>query len=139
MSEHVGHTADAGRAVSAAEAHRRIVELFEAGRRDEALALIDPEAIDHRGGLLGDQVGRAAWRAKWENMNDGFQDVSMTTETSVASGDFSVHRYTIRGLHVASGRRYEVTGIDMVRVRDGRLVEHWALLDSTAMRHQLGI
>jgi hypothetical protein len=29
------------------------------------------------------------------------------------------------------------TGLDMIRVRDGRLVEHWALLDSTAMQHQL--
>jgi predicted ester cyclase len=27
----------------------------------------------------------------------------------------------------------------MVRVRDGKIVEHWALLDSDAMRHQLGI
>jgi predicted ester cyclase len=26
----------------------------------------------------------------------------------------------------------------MVRVRDGKLVEHWALVDSSAMRHQLG-
>jgi hypothetical protein len=26
----------------------------------------------------------------------------------------------------------------MIRVRDGKLVEHWALLDSAAIRHQLG-
>jgi predicted ester cyclase len=26
----------------------------------------------------------------------------------------------------------------MIRVRDGKLVEHWALLDSAAMQHQLG-
>lgn len=36
-----------------------------------------------------------------------------------------------------SGRRVEVTSVDMVRVRDGRLAEHWALLDSAALRHQL--
>jgi ketosteroid isomerase-like protein len=137
MSEHVGE-ADTAPAINAAEVHRRVVELFAAGRRDEALALIDPEVVDHRGGPLGDQVGRSAWKAKWERMNDGIQDFSMTIETNVASGDFSVHRYTVRGLHVASGRRYEVTGIDMVRTRDGKLVEHWALLDSAAMRHQLG-
>ncbi len=29
------------------------------------------------------------------------------------------------------------TGIDMVRVLNGKIVEHWALLDSAAMRHQL--
>jgi predicted ester cyclase len=26
----------------------------------------------------------------------------------------------------------------MVRVRDGKLVEHWALLDRSAMEHQIG-
>lgn len=121
---------------SAAETHRRNVELFSAGRREEALALIDPDAIDHRGGADGDHQGVAAWRQKWEQMDDGVQ---VTIEHNVASGDFSVNRYTVRGTHLASRRRYEVTGIDMVRVRDGKIVEHWALLDSAAMRHQLGV
>lgn len=121
---------------SAAEVHRRIGELFSAGRREEALALLDPDVIDHRGGALGDHKGVAAWKQKWEHMDDGVQP---TVEHNVASGDFSVNRYTVRGTHTASGRRYEVTSIDMVRVRDGKIVEHWALLDSAAMRHQLGV
>jgi ketosteroid isomerase-like protein len=62
-----------------------------------------------------------------------------TIERNVASGDFSVNRYTLRGTHTASGRGYEVTGLDMIRVRGGKLAEHWALLDSAAMRHQLGL
>lgn len=47
--------------VGAAEVHRRIIELFGAGRREEALALIDPDAIDHRRGASGDHQGVAAW------------------------------------------------------------------------------
>lgn len=117
--------------------HRRILDLGATGRRDEALALIHPDVVDHRGGVTGDHHGLAAWRDKWEHMYDGFRDVSATVEHNVASGDFSVNRYTLRGTHVASGRSYQVTGIDMIRVRDGKLIEHWALLDSTAMRHQL--
>jgi predicted SnoaL-like aldol condensation-catalyzing enzyme len=138
MSKHA-EAGDTGPDASPAAVHRRVVALFEAGRHDEALALIDPEVVDHRGGPLGDRVGRVAWREKWRSMSDGIRDFSTTIEANVASGDLSVHRYTIRGLHVASGRRYEVTGIDMVRVRAGKLVEHWALLDSATMRHQLGM
>lgn len=123
----------------AAGVHRRIVELGGAGRPEEALALIDPDVIDHRGGVSGDHVGLAAWRDKWEHIYDGLQDVSVTIEHNVASGNFSVNRYTLRGTHTASGRHYEVTGLDMIRVRDGKLVEHWALADSAAMQHQLGI
>lgn len=124
-------------APSAAEVHRRIIELWRAGQQAEALTLIAPDAIDHRGGTSGDHIGPDAWKDKWDNMHNDLLDLSLTIECNVASGDFSVNRYTFRGTHTASGRRVEVTGIDMVRVRDGKLAEHWALLDSAAMRHQL--
>ena len=91
-----------------------------------------------RGGTAGDQRGLAAWKEKWEHMYDGLENVSVTIEQNVASGGFSANRYSLRGTHAASGRSYEVTGLDMIRVRDGKLVEHWALLDSAAMTHQLG-
>jgi predicted ester cyclase len=136
MSE---RASEADPVVSAAEVHRRIIELWGAGRQSEALILVAPDAVDHRGGALGDHVGRAAWQNKWQHMNDDLEGVSLTIEQNVASGDFSVNRYTFRGMHTASGRRVEITGIDMVRVRGGKLVEHWALLDSAAMRHQLGV
>jgi len=128
---------------SAAEVHRRVVEMYDevlAGRMEEALALIDPEVIDHRGGSAGDHHGIQAWRHKWEGLGDyGFHDVSVTIEQNVTAGDTSVNRYTSRGTHTASGRRYEVLGLDMVRVRNGRIVEHWAVRDSDAVRHQLGL
>jgi predicted SnoaL-like aldol condensation-catalyzing enzyme len=72
-------------------------------------------------------------------MYDGLRDVSVTVENNLASGDFSTNRYTLRATDASSGRSCEVTGLDMIRVRDGKLVEHWALLDSSAMRHQLGV
>lgn len=121
----------------AAEVHRRLVELSDAGRHEEALALIDPDAVDHRGGTSGDHVGVDAWREKWARMNEGIADASVTIEQNVTSGDCSVNRYTVRGTQTETGRSYAVTGIDMIRVRGGRLVEHWAVLDVTAMRAQL--
>ncbi|MDN3359323.1 nuclear transport factor 2 family protein [Actinomadura sp. DC4] len=127
--------------ISAAEVHRRVVELYEevlAGRMEEALALIAPDVIDHRGGSSGDHHGVDAWRRKWESMGtQGFHDVSVTVEQNVSSGDTSANRYTSRGTHTATGRGYEVVGLDMIRVRDGRIVEHWAVRDSDAVRHQL--
>src|SRR5690242_8142112 len=104
MPEHADEARPASRA---AEVHRRIVELVSAGQCAEALALIDP-GVDHRGGVSGDHRGLAAWTEKWEHMYDGLRDVSVTIEHNVASGDFSVNRYTLRGTHAASGRRYEV-------------------------------
>jgi len=128
----------------AGEIHRRIVESYPQileGRLEDALTLIDPEAVDHRGGTQGDHHGREAWRQKWERMSSDhtFHDVSLTIEQNIVSGDTSVNRYASRGTHTASGRRYEILGMDMVRVRNGRIVEHWALQDANAMRDQLGL
>jgi predicted ester cyclase len=122
-----------------AEIHRRIVEAANTGRLNEGLALIDPDVLDHVGGSSGDRRGIDAWREKWEHMHDGLRDVSATIERNVEAGDTSVNRYTLRATHTASGRRYEIQGLDMIRVRNGRLVEHWALADLAAMRHQLGL
>ncbi|WP_112277296.1 ester cyclase [Lentzea terrae] len=126
------------------EIHRRCVESFAEvleGRLEDALELIAPEVVDHRGGTQGDHRGREAWRQKWERMSASseFHDVSVTIEQNVVSGDTSVNRYTLRGTRTDSGRRYEVLGMDMVRVRNGRIVEHWALLDADAMRDQLDL
>jgi len=136
-------TEDTGHA-GPGEIHRRIVESYAQvleGRLEDALTLVDPEVVDHRGGTEGDHRGRNAWREKWERVSAGsaFHDVSVTIEQNVVSGDTSVNRYTSRGTHTASGRRYEIFGMDMVRVRNGRIVEHWALRDADAMRNQLGL
>jgi ketosteroid isomerase-like protein len=140
MPQGTEHTAHAG----PGEIHRRIVESFAQvleGRLEDALTLVDPEVVDHRGGTEGDHRGRDAWRQKWERMSAGsaFHDVSVTIEQNIVSGDTSANRYTSRGTHTASGRRYEVLGMDMVRVRNGRIVEHWALRDADGMRNQLGL
>ena len=144
MSEHPRQPESAAAALTeAAQVHRRLVAAYPeilAGRLDDALSLIDPEVIDHRGGVEGDHHGRDAWRRKWERMTViGFRDVSVTVEQNVAAGDTSVNRYTSRGTHPASGRRYEVVSMDMIRVRDGMVVEHWALRDQAAMADQLGL
>lgn len=122
------------------DVHRQLVESHAeilAGRLDRPLALIAPDVIDHRGGTDGDHHGVDAWRQKWQRAgaSSDFRNVSVTIEQNLGSGELSVNRYAMRGTHAASGRSYEVLGIDMVRVRDGRVVEHWALMDQTAMHH----
>jgi ketosteroid isomerase-like protein len=128
--------------LSPAEVHRRLVDAWPdilAGRLEEALTLIAPDVVDHRGGSSGDHLGRDAWRRKWEQAaNTGFHEVSVTVEQNLSTGDTSSNRYLSRGTHTESGRSYEVCGLDMIHVADGQVVEHWAVRDSDAVRHQLG-
>lgn len=92
------------------------------------LRWLAPNSLDQ-----GHPATREDWRRKWAAMRAGCPDLEVITEQSVESGEWVANRYTIRGTHTGdffgaapTGERFEITGIDMVRVVDGLLVEHWA-------------
>ncbi|HEY3530514.1 MAG TPA: ester cyclase [Nocardioides sp.] len=69
-----------------------------------------------------------------------------TIEDLVAEGDRVVVRWTNSGTHVgefagipATGRAFTIAGIDVYRLVDGRLCEHWHVIDQLAMLGQLGL
>ena len=72
-------------------------------------------------------------------------DVTMTVEDMIAAGDRVVSRVVLRGTQrdtfmgiPATGRQVTITGIDIARVVNGRLVEHWAEMDTLGLIKQLG-
>jgi steroid delta-isomerase-like uncharacterized protein len=72
-------------------------------------------------------------------------DVTMTIEDMVADEDRVASRVTLRGTQrdtfmgiPATGRQVTVTGIDIARVVDGKVVEHWAEMDTLGLIKQLG-
>jgi steroid delta-isomerase-like uncharacterized protein len=76
---------------------------------------------------------------------DAMPDVEVTIDELIVDGDRAAVATTIRGTHTgellglaATGRRVEVAGVDMVRVRDGRIVEHRGLTDTVGLLRQIG-
>ena len=66
----------------------------------------------------------------------GLSDLEAVIHRQVAEGDLVVTRKTLRGTHVGellgippSGARVVVDAIDIIRVVDGRLTEHWVAGD----------
>lgn len=77
-------------------------------------------------------------------LRDAFPDVDVAIDELVADGDRAAVATTISGTHTGelmglapTGRRVSVTGIDMIRVQDGRIVEHRGLTDSVGLMRQL--
>ena len=75
-----------------------------------------------------------------------FPDMNFTVEDQIAEGDKVVTRWTMRGTHLGdlmgippTGKRVEVGGITIFRVRDGKIVERWAQLDTYGQMQQLGV
>ena len=119
---------------------KAVLRAMGAARRENdleaALSFIAPESLDQ-----GQLVTRDDWRRKWEQMQAGSPDMEVTTEHSVEDGEWIAHRCTIRGTHKSNlfgqpptGERFEVRGMDMVRVRDGQIIEHWAVAEPPRTR-----
>ncbi|WP_163507231.1 ester cyclase [Fodinicola acaciae] len=113
-----------------------VVDAIIAGRArgdlDTSLQYVAETSIDQ-----GEVFTRQDWRTKWERIVAGVPDWQITLENSVETGEWVCNRYTISGTHTGdffgrppTGRRFRINAMDMVRVRDGQLIEHWAFGDS---------
>ncbi|MCM3923599.1 ester cyclase [Frankia sp. AiPs1] len=110
-------------ATSAAHVVERMADAVLRGDVDGALALIAPDAVDHSP-LPGAPSGHEGWRQKWAALGAQAAQVQTTVEQRVALGDTVATRYALRD--AATGEPVGFA-LDMLRVEDGRIVEHWGL------------
>jgi steroid delta-isomerase-like uncharacterized protein len=77
-------------------------------------------------------------------LRDALPDVEVSIDDLVADGDKVAVATTISGTHEgelmglpATGRRVAVAGLDLLRIEDGRIVEHRGLTDMVGLMRQL--
>ena len=89
--------------------------------------------------------GLAGVKAFFQLFRDALPDVDVTVDQLLCEGEWVAVATTTRGTHTGApllgipptGRRVEITGVDMIRVCDGRIVEHRGLTDTVGLLHQL--
>jgi predicted ester cyclase len=74
----------------------------------------------------------------------GFPDATMEINEQLAERDLVATRKTFRGTHsgelwdlAPTGNRVEWEFIDIFRIHEGRLMEHWTSMDLEALRAQM--
>jgi steroid delta-isomerase-like uncharacterized protein len=74
-----------------------------------------------------------------------FPDIHFTVRDQIAEGDKVVTRWTARGTHrgefqnvPATGKEIRLSGADIDRIIDGKVVECWAHVDELGLLRQLG-
>lgn len=77
---------------------------------------------------------------------EAFPDLRFEVQEVLADGDLVSARMIARATHQhelagfpATGREVSVAVMGMIRVADGRIVEHWNVMDELAMMQQLGL
>jgi steroid delta-isomerase-like uncharacterized protein len=76
----------------------------------------------------------------------GMPDWQTMIDDLIAEADKVVARITMTGTHTgdfwgipATGNRVEFTGIYIVRIANGKIVEHWGEEDGVSLLQQLGV
>lgn len=121
---------------------RRAFEAWDDGDPD-AFDDVYAEDIVHHESELG---GRDDLKALVPVWFDAFPNLSHTVEAMVAEGEWVTTRFTISGTHEGefrgiepTGEQFEIRGIAMERIEDGKIVERWLVEPVLDIFHQLGI
>lgn len=107
-------------------------------------SLVRADHIEHDP-LPGQGGGLAGFRKRVEMLREGLQP-QFTIEQIIEEGDTVVVRWTNNGKHVApflgipaTNKSFTIAGIDVHRLSEGKLAEHWHVVDQLSMLQQLGL
>ena len=77
-------------------------------------------------------------------LREAFPDIKYTVEDMIEEGDKIVARWTAQGTHKGSfmgipstGKQVAFSGIEIIRIKDGKAVEEWEELDRAGLMQQL--
>jgi len=116
---------------------------IEAGDMQAFHEIMDPVFINHTA-MAGMPSGPDGMVQTIELFRKAFPDMAVEIYEQVAEGDLVVTRKAIVATHAgifmgieATGRRVRIDTIDIVRLRDGKYLEHWAVRDMLNVMQQL--
>jgi steroid delta-isomerase-like uncharacterized protein len=119
-------------------------DVLNAGNID-ALEELAVAQYDEHDPLPGQANGLAGLRQRVEMLRSAFRP-HFTIEDIIAEQDKVVVRWTNRGTHVgefmgipSTGKSFTIAGIDIHRLSDGKMAEHWHVVDQFGQLQQLGL
>ena len=107
-------------------------EVTNAGKLSAVDELVAAELVDHTD-PPGVAPGGEGLKQLISMVRAALPDIQVTIEEQIAAGDKVVVRWTAHGTHEGAlmglnptGKPVTLTGIDIFRLADGRIVERWA-------------
>lgn len=122
---------------------KRYVEMWATGNVALADEILAAAYIDH---THPDQApGPESVKQEVTAFRAGFPDARITIEQMIGEGDTIAFRFMLRGTHqgpfagfAPTGKEVVLTGIDFIRIADGKMVELWSCQETLSWVLQLG-
>lgn len=126
--------------------YRWFEEVWNKGRAEAIGEMFAVDGIAHGLGEAGvDVIGPAGYLPFFEKLRGAFPEFLLTIEDTIAEGDKVAARWTAQLTHrgdqlgiPATGRQATITGIAIVRIKDGKIIEAWNNWDIFGLMQQLG-
>lgn len=123
-------------------------EVWNKGRAEAIEEMFDENGVAH--GLSDDPSnpikGPKGYRPFYNVFREAFPNTRIVIEDMVAEGDKVAARCSVRGKHegefrgrAATQSPVEFTGITIVRIANGKIVEAWNNFDFMTLHRQVGI
>ena len=126
-------------------AHQLVQEVFNRGNMSFADEFFAPNFVEHEELPPGIPRDGEGVKQLTTMLHSAFPDFKATIDDIVAEGDKVVIRQTWSGSHKGefmgippTGRSVSFGVIDILRIADGKCVEHWGQMDSMSLMQQLG-
>jgi steroid delta-isomerase-like uncharacterized protein len=127
-----------------ANMERFVEEAFNKGNLAVIDELTGPNFYDHD--PLNETHDVAGVKAFAQATRAAFPDLKFTNEDVIWEDGKLVARYRMTGTHKgdfmgipATNKPIDVTGIDIIRLENGKAVEHWGEFDALGMLRQMGL
>jgi steroid delta-isomerase-like uncharacterized protein len=120
-------------------------EVWNKGRESAIDELLRPDAVAY--GLAEQDAPLPApetFRRFYRQFRSGIPDIHITVDQVIAEGDTTACRITCVGTHSgdgmgvkATGRKVRVSGLCMIRWKDGQIAEGWNEFDAAGLMRQI--
>jgi predicted ester cyclase len=119
-------------------------EVWNKRRTDAIAEMMAPDAVVH--GLGPELRGPSGFKPFHASFCDAFPTLRVELDDLIAEGDRVACRFTASVVHGGNGLGFAATnlparfsGMTIARVKDGKIVEGWNVLDQVGMLTQLGV
>ena len=126
-----------------ATVRRLTQEGFVGGKVDIVDDVVAEDCIDHDP-IPGQGQGREGQRYTCQMVVSGLSNRSTRQDDFLAVGDTVIENWVFQGTHTgdflgvpATGKQFQVRGIEIWRLADGRIVERWGVVDVAGVMEQI--
>ena len=119
-------------------------EVVNSGRINAMDEIMSSDFVSHEALPPGISSGREGAKQLFSMLRSAFPDLHVVIEDEIAEGDKVVVRVKFLGTHQGDFMGFQPTGrsisyavIDILRIADGLIVEHWAVSDDLGLMQQL--